>query len=275
MSVYSKSEIREAVEKTKRKVQSDQKGITTFFDNIILQEGISYLEDNLPNGHENESLKRALFTLDILGNERFVEISDRISNMSVSDLDGYSRICSQGARSAMSWRGNPLFKSVYDIAIYQMMINDIKPSTIIEIGSTETSLSWLKDLCDLNKLNSRIIGVDHIMPQETPNGVEFIKGDVQNISTLLPNSFIKSLPKPFIIIEDAHVHLATVLQHLDQIIADRDYLIIEDSILKQQSILQWAENQDSNYYVDTNYTDFFGINGTTAANSILTKRGIK
>jgi cephalosporin hydroxylase len=264
-----------AIDKTKRKVQDEQKGITTFFDNVILQEGNNTLEGKLLQESENNVLKRALYTLSISETERYIEIPKRISNMSVSDLDGYARICSQGAKNVMRWRGKPLFKSVYDMAIYQMMINDIRPSTIIEIGSTESSLSWLKDMSELNKFNTRIIGIDHIEPEKIPEGVEFRKGDIQNISSLLSYDFIETLPKPFLIIEDAHVYLPTVLEYLDHIMDEEDYLVLEDSLLKQNSILQWAETQGSNYYIDTNYTDFFGINCTTAANSILIKRGSK
>jgi cephalosporin hydroxylase len=273
--VLEKQQVQNAVDMIKRKVKEEQQGITTFFDNIILQEGVNVLEGKQLPDSEKSVLKRALHTLSISESNRYIDIPKRITNMPVSDLDGYARICSQGTNNVMRWRGKALFKSVFDMAIYQMMINDIRPSTIIEIGSTEASLTWLKDTAELNKLNPRVVGIDQIEPETIPTGVEFFKGDIQNITQFLSDKFIKSLPKPLLIIEDAHVYLKNTLQFFGEIMIDGDYLVVEDSLLKQKSLLQWAETQGNNYYVDTKYTDFFGINSTTAANSILIKRGIE
>nr|WGE05362.1 hypothetical protein P5640_02460 [Bacillus subtilis] len=73
--------------------------------------------------------------------------------------------------------------------------------------------------------------------------------------------FIETLPRPFLIIEDAHVHLKMVLQYLGFLMLEGDYLMVEDSILKQDELKEWSLKQ-KNILVDTFYTDFYGINGT-------------
>lgn len=263
-------QLQNAIKKTRTKVKDKQKGITTFFDNVILQEGINYLNSEYPK-FKNTILERSINTLNVTDTERFIKIPERIGKINYSDLDGYSRICSQGVNSVFHWHGKPLFKSVYDQAIYQMMINEIKPATIIEIGSTEASLNWLRDMCDINSVEAEIIGIDRIKPENLPRKSNFIQGNIQVISALLPVKLINTLPHPFLIIEDAHVHLEKVLEHLSKLMLSSDYLVIEDSFLKQQKILNFA-NKVNGYYIDTYYTDFFGINSTTAANSILTKK---
>jgi hypothetical protein len=57
---------------------------------------------------------------------------------------------------------------------------------------------------------------------------------------------------------------------MDLILENGDYLIIEDSMPKQDRIAEAIAGRP--YLVDSNYTDFFGINCTSAINSIFVKR---
>lgn len=268
--LIERDQLEATINQTRIKISNTQKGITSFFDNVILQEGTNYLNSELTD-FENPVLERSINTLTVSGTARFIGIQERIGKINFSDLDGYSRICSQGVKCVFQWGGNPLFKSVYDQAIYQMMINEIKPATIIEIGSTEASLNWLRDMCNINNVGAEIIGVDQIKPENLPIKSNFIQGDIKDIADILPFELLKNLPHPFLIIEDAHVHLEVILEHFDKSMLFNDYLVIEDSFVKQNIVLNFANNKE-NYYVDTYYTDFFGINSTTAANSILTKK---
>ncbi|MEG7356698.1 CmcI family methyltransferase [Bacillus inaquosorum] len=263
-----KSLVHKIIDKTLMKINQHQNGVTTFFDNLILQQGEAFLKDNK---YDSEILERVLEIVTITGDRRFVNLSDRLINMPVSSLDNFSRVCSQGVHNVFCWQGKPLFKSAYDLAIYHMMISEIRPATIIEIGSTEASLCWLKDITDLNNLGVRIIGIDQIQPRTLPKDVEFRRGDIGKIDYLLTACFIETLPRPFLIIEDAHVHLKRVLQYLGFLMLEGDYLMIEDSILKQDELKEWSLTQ-KNILVDTFYTDFYGINGTSAVNSILVKK---
>jgi hypothetical protein len=65
------------------------------------------------------------------------------------------------------------------------------------------------------------------------------------------------LPRPLLIIEDAHAQVPDVLRHLGQAMLPGDYLVVEDSLLKQTAILKWAEETPDLFFVDLHYTVFF------------------
>ncbi|EOO24240.1 hypothetical protein ICM_05798 [Bacillus cereus BAG1X2-3] len=270
---FNKDNLKGEVIKTIDKVNNSQNGITTFFDNIIIQEGQHYITNHNNDSDKNVVLQKAFYTLNTTSSKRYSRIPERLTSIRMSDLDGYSRICSQGVREVFQWKNKPLFKSVYDLAVYQMMLQKIKPATIIEIGSTEGSLYWFNDMVNILNLNTDIIGIDYKQPASLPNKVHFIKGDIKYIKNLLPLNFTKKLPRPLLLIEDVHVYLEETLLHLDEIMYANDYLVIEDSLLKQKTIMEWSNSTESTYLVDKYFTDFFGINGTTATNSILIKSG--
>lgn len=253
----------------KWKVIEEQNGIGTFLDNIVISisQHENYKDKNSLAYH---LLQRVIHTFEKSTNKRFVSIQERINNLQLSDLDFISRNYSQGVRSCVKWRNDPLFKSVYDLAIYQMLIYELRPLTIIEIGSTKASLNWLKDLTLLFNIESKIIGIDLNKPNEIIDNVEFIQGDIKNISDLLPASYLHELPRPWLIIEDAHVYTLNILNYFSKYLMPGDYLIIEDSINKQTILKTWYKKiQPNHFVVDTYYTDFFGVNSTSAANSII------
>lgn len=254
-----------------QKISREQRGIATFFDNLILQEGEIAVQTN----EISTELRRAINTYELNENQRFTPLIDRISEHQYSDIEGYTLVCSQGTKNVMTWLNEPLFKSVFDLAIYQMLISEITPKTIIEFGSSKASLTWLKQMTELNKQNIRIIGIDSNDVLELPAEIEFINADIINIESILSKEKIKDLKRPILIIEDAHAHLEVVYDYVFSILENGDYFIIEDSITKQKIIKKVSSGiQQSNLFVDTKYTDYFGINSTTAVNSIITKRKV-
>ncbi|MEJ8545584.1 CmcI family methyltransferase [Brevibacillus borstelensis] len=263
--------LQEYIQRYRGKVKNEQNGIATFFDNLILSEGNAFLENKMQDELSTKILERAIDTLSLSGQNRYVEVVSRITRLPFSDLDGYNRLCSQGVSNCFHWKGYPLFKSTYDLAIYQMMLSEIKPATIIEIGSTYASLCWLKDMSDLFNLQACIVGIDQNYPGSIPKNIEFRQGNVSEIHRLLPQERLLSLPKPLLIIEDAHFEVLTVLRYLGNVLTPNDYLVVEDSLRKQDVVLEWAKEMNNQFVVDTYYTDFFGINTTTAVNTILTR----
>src|ERR1700733_7604182 len=68
---------------------------------------------------------------------------------------------SQGASTALLWRGVPCFKASYDLAIYAMLINDVQPGTIIELGAGAGGSGLVfADLCAASGLTTKIISID-------------------------------------------------------------------------------------------------------------------
>jgi hypothetical protein len=117
------------------------------------------------------------------------------------------------------------------------------------------------------------VGVDRVQPQQLDEGILFIQGDVANVKELLPPDILLTFHRPWLMIEDAHVNVFDVIHYMASVLRPKDYLIIEDSIAKQEVVLAGLGETEGHFAVDTYYTDFFGINATSAVNTILTQRG--
>jgi len=201
---------------------------------------------------------------DIRKQKRFVPFSDRL-NTSHIPID--SLLMSQGVKDCNSWRGISLGKSVYDYALYPMIIWENKPVTILEIGSGEgASAIWMADLCKSYKLSTHVYSVDIEPPDVFYEGVTFFQGDIKNISAVFNKTILS--PHPWIIVEDAHVNTNEVMKYFAQYMHEGDYIIIEDSRGKKGSTLKVPDT----LLVDTYYCDYFGLNATSSVNTILCKR---
>src|SRR5262249_8893801 len=186
-----------------------------------------------------------------------------------TELGFRQMLYSQGAGPVYCWRGVPCFKSNYDIAVYAMLIDELQPGTIIELGSGAGGSSlFFADLCTAMGLTTKIISIDTAASEVSDPRIAFIQSDC--LEWLAATA--KSKPgyqRPCMLIEDFHGDLAGFFGHIDSILEDKDYLIIEDSLPKQNRVAEVISNQP--YLIDSKYTDFFGINCTSAINSIFVK----
>jgi cephalosporin hydroxylase len=177
---------------------------------------------------------------------------------------------SQGVKGCLSWKGAPLFKTAHDFALMPMMLWELKPATIFEIGSgCGASARWYADLMKEFGCAGRVHSVDVKPVNESYDGVEFLRGDCQNPSTLFDARLLATAPKPWLIVEDAHVNVSAVLSFLHPHLAPGDYLVVEDSGVKAADLGEFLAVNDGMYAVDTHFTDFFGRNATCARNSIF------
>ena len=92
-------------------------------------------------------------------------------------------VTSQGVRDCMSWKGKPLYKSVYDFSLFPIMIWNIRPKTIIEIGSGNgNSAIWMNDLCKMYGINCHIHSMDiRRVKNRKRKTLTFLEGDSNNI----------------------------------------------------------------------------------------------
>ena len=198
----------------------------------------------------------------IRNQERFVPFSNRPQYSNIH-IDSF--LLSQGVKDCMTWRGIALGKSIYDFALYSMMIWENSPATILEIGSGEgASAIWMADLCKSYNMLTQIYSMDIEPPDIQYENVTFFQGNSEEIDSAFD---IKNLPHPWIIIEDAHVNVNEVITYFENHMHKGDYLIIEDSWGKKGSNLEVPNT----LYVDAYYCDYFGVNATSAMNSILRK----
>ena len=177
----------------------------------------------------------------------------------------------QGVSAPLTWRSRDLFKTAYDLAVYPMLISEVEPLTIIELGSgTGASALWLADTSESLSQPPRIISLDIHPPTVSHPRVKFIEADIRNISDYLTTERLSGFAHPWLVIEDAHVNVDVVLTLFDSSLTSGDYLIVEDSLSKRDALLDLI--LENNYLLDTRYVDFFGENATCAIDSIFIRR---
>jgi cephalosporin hydroxylase len=170
----------------------------------------------------------------------------------------------------MHWKGLPLFKTVFDFSLYNMMLWNLRPKTIIEIGSgTGASAIWLADLMEMFGIDGAVYSVDLNQPGLQHKNISFIQGDCWKIQEVFAEGTLKNAPHPWLLIEDAHVNVSGVLQYFHSYFESGDYMIVEDSDRKRKDIGQFLTYHPDCYKVDTHYTDFFGRNATCSLDSIF------
>jgi len=230
-----------------------------------------------------------------MNNQRFVPISEREDRCDIPKsswrplTDNYLQ---------QTWKGIHLDKSPLELSLYPMLIDELQPRTIIELGSlTGGSAVWLADHLDLFGLKANVYSVDIDLSQldkraKTDYRVKFLEGDCNEINNILPPDFLSSLPHPWLIIEDAHVNLVGILDYFhNHGLQSGDYLIIEDTNKdlweawsdwddrefiermkgKLDLLKNWLMKHQEEYLIDTYYQDMYGYNCSKNWNSIIKK----
>ena len=114
-------------------------------------------------------------------------------------------LTAQGAPSLMQWRGAPLMKNVFDFAMYPVLIAELRPRTVFEIGSgLGASAIWFADTMALNNIAGQVHSVDRVKARLERPGVTFSQGDCSAPDKLFDPELLRSEPHPWLVIEDAH-----------------------------------------------------------------------
>lgn len=257
-----------------------QGGVPTFYDNHLRR--LVAAAQGIPSGAPTEEFvgdaRQASRELQafagLAARPRFQDPSIRLSRnrdevLAHMAVPWLTYKASQGVIAALSWAGRPLFKSIYDLAAYPMLIAELHPASIIELGSgSGASAIWLADAAAAHGLQPTIISIDHHAVAPPDNRVNFLTGDIAELGTLL-HPYTPALAHPWLVIEDAHVHLTAVLAYFDQHLRPGDYLIVEDSLPKRDELRRLVDTAASRYRLDTRYLDLFGENSTCAIDSIF------
>jgi cephalosporin hydroxylase len=213
--------------------------------------------------------------------ERYADWSDRRAHGLDFDCSALNFVLSQGYKWWLKWRGVPLGKTCWDISIYQQLIQNLRPKTLIELGTgLGGSTLFFLDHCRMFGLGTRIItldvNIDDISPEVfKERAIEFIGGDIKDLAELLPAQRLRDLPHPWLIVEDCHNHVPLIVSHLQPLMASGDYLVIEDIGVNSEGSAQIEAALQNvpkgNLMVDTFYTDLFGRNLTCSPDAIFRK----
>lgn len=173
------------------------------------------------------------------------------------------------------WRGILLMKDPFSLASYPLLIFELAPATIIEIGAFNGgSATWLADMMEIQGIDGRVysheINVERITAKHPR--VQFKRADSRDLSSF-DAELLASLPHPWIVIEDAHTNVYNLLRFFNGMMKSGDYLVVEDTVHrpKYDELRKFMLEQGGNFLVDTRYTDLFGYNVTWHPNGYLKK----
>ncbi|NET10351.1 MAG: cephalosporin hydroxylase [Symploca sp. SIO2B6] len=228
-------------------------------------------------------------------NQRFVKISEREDRCDIPKSAW--RPLTENAY-LQDWKGVLLEKDPMQIAAYPMLLRELRPKTIIELGALKGgSAIWLADHMNWFGMEGSVYSVDNDLSQldgkvQGDTRIHFLEGDCRDISGILPVDFLENLPHPWLVIEDVHDNLTGILEHFHRHgLQTGDYLIIEDTnkfmwevwsdwedqeliqrgLQKMDELRQWLMKHESEYLIDTFYQDMYGYNASKNWNSFLKK----
>jgi cephalosporin hydroxylase len=226
--------------------------------------------------------------------DRFAERFEPFASRSMRcDLGREAIAVLNEGKNYVTYRGIGMAKDPLDMVLYPILLHEIAPRTVIELGAyTGASAMWMADTLATAGVEARVISVDidlSLVEEIAKNrgDIEFLEGDCNAIEALLPAERLRDLPRPLVLVDDAHVNIAGVYRHFhEHAFQPGDYLVIEDTVPwipgtfgpateadEADTAAEWgdwkwkeieaffAAHGDA-YRVDRYYTDFFGYNGT-------------
>lgn len=239
-----------------------QGNVRTFSDNLLL----AILNNLNQLSHKDYALALSWYKRKILEGERFTKFEPNLPQRPEL-IDTYMYF-SQGFTDCMTWKGKPMLKATYDMAILHMLLWELKPKTIIEIGSgVGSSAEYMEDITTAFGLDTEIYSFDIQPPSTNTKRIKFLHADCNNIGTFNQLDF-SALPHPWLVVEDAHVNVFNVLNFFSKLATSGDYFFIEDTQVKQNEIENLMKLNKS-LVIDRKYVDYFGPSMTSATNGIL------
>lgn len=234
---------------------------------------------------------------------RFVQMSDRADSEDETEHDMNLHMKLVKAQELNHWRGQALYKSAFCMQQYTLLLQELKPRTVIETGTAMGgSAVWFADLCqvivgaDFDKVIATDLSLKNVSQlSRQHNKITWVEMPNSNFGSYFLEDGGKNLQElkhPILIIEDAHFDCEHVLSFAhEHMLQPGDYMIVEDTHLLHPATLEHLKlhNDEENaalrrkkkiirelclehpelYRVDTLYQDMFGLNVGKAADSFI------
>jgi cephalosporin hydroxylase len=192
----------------------------------------------------------------------------------VSDIPYELLMKIQQGTMAYRYRGLPLLKNPFDLALYPMLLECAQPRTLVEIGSYGGgSAIWFAEQLP----GMRVLSIDLQPPDVTHDAVTFLRGDARDLGAVLTDDVMQSIARPLLVVEDSS-HFAdttgAVLDFFDRWLLRDEYIVIEDGILTAmrvadaydggplRAIHEFLARTGDRYEIDRALCDYFGRNVT-------------
>lgn len=166
-------------------------------------------------------------------------------------------------------------KNPFDLSLYSMLLDEVQPQTIIEIGSYRGgSALWFADRCPQAQVIS--IDVEAVGDLDHPR-IRFLAGDADDLSAVLPSAFLETIARPLLVIEDSSHQSGTVravLEFFDPWMRPGEYLVVEDGNVIAMGVADdfdggplvgiraFLASAGDRWEIDRRYCDHFGHNVT-------------
>jgi cephalosporin hydroxylase len=185
-------------------------------------------------------------------------------------------------------RGVRMEKNPFDLTLYALLLQRLRPRTIIEIGfHSGGSALWFADQLEINGVDGRVHAIDvREVPAVSHPRVSFQQGDGRRLHQHMSAEWIGRLPRPLLVIEDAdHMPDTTsaVLEHFAPLMEPGEYIVVEDGIVDElpnaaeflggprAAIAEFLE-QHAEFEIDGDLCDHFGPNMTYNVDGWLRRR---
>lgn len=183
----------------------------------------------------------------------------------------------------VTYKGVKAIRCPFDYVIYQMLIGEVRPDLIIEIGSHEGGgAMYMSDLMRAYGIEGEIHTID-IMENarknlESYSNVKFFGSGAEFYDLELTKRF-----KKIMVIEDAaHTYECSInaIRKFAPVVSIDSYLVVEDGIINELGLqkeysggpikaIREFLSENSNFIVDRKWCDFFGKNATFNVNGYL------
>lgn len=174
-----------------------------------------------------------------------------------------------------TYKGVRCIKCPFDYVIYQMIIDEVKPDLIIEIGSYEGgSALYLADLLELyGKGEIHTIDIEDRIDDKvkTHKRIKFFSKGWEDYDLSILEKY-----KSVLVIEDASHRFEDTLRAMrkfSKVVSLNSYLIVEDGIINELGLskeygggpvkaIKKFLKENKNFEIAYKWTDFFGKNAT-------------
>lgn len=248
--------------KVKEKV-SEQDNLLSYSDNFN-----RYLFSNEEHYLNSQEL-RAKNVFMSLTNKRYQTYKERVEDtLEWPDDPRILNYYLQGVISSTKWKDTPVMKTATDLAVLNMLIWELKPGCIVELGSGNgSSAEYLSDITKIFNLDTQIVSFDIRPVTKKYERVNYFHGDCNSPDTFDCIKKFIDKDKPTLFIEDAHVNVSGTLKKLLTFAKPGDYFFVEDSATKQEDLKKILDVPG--LYLDRHYLDFFGKNSSSSTNGIF------
>lgn len=184
----------------------------------------------------------------------------------------------------VTYKGIKAIRCPFDYVIYQMIIWDVKPNLVIEIGTNiGGGALYIADLLDsIGKGEIHTVDIVDIVDENVKRHprIKFYKEGWENYDVELAKGY-----ETVLVIEDGSHHYKDtigILNKFSNIVSKDSYFIVEDGIINElglekaygggplKGIREFLPNHPE-YIIDKKWCDMFGKNATFNVNGYLKK----